>query len=35
MRLSLYNTSEHKNSDMRLKVRKQQLIVLIEDFSRL
>jgi len=35
MRLSLYNTNQHKNSDTRLKVRKQQMVVLMEDFSRL
>lgn len=35
MRLSLYNTSQHRNNDMRLKVREQQMVVLMEDFSRL
>lgn len=35
MRLSLYNTSQHRNGDTRLKVRKQQMVVLMEDFSRL
>lgn len=35
MRFSLYNTSQHRNDDTRLKVRKQQMVVLMEDFSRL
>lgn len=35
MRLSLYNTTQHRKSDTRLNVRKQHMVVLMEGFSRL
>lgn len=33
--ISLYNSGQHRNIDTRLKARKHQIAVLVEDFSRL